>query len=65
MERIIKTGTKPGGIVLDPFMGSGTTAVAAKKLLRHYIGYDTNREYIKIAEERIKNIEEPFQGELF
>lgn len=65
IERIIKTGTQPGEIVLDPFMGSGTTAVAAKKLQRHYIGYDTNSEYIKIAEERIKNIKKPFQGELF
>lgn len=65
IERIIKVGTNPGDIVLDPFMGSGTTAVVAKKLNRNFIGYDTNRDYIKIAKERIQNIEEPFQGQLF
>jgi len=65
MERIIKTGTNKGDIVLDPFMGSGTTAVAANRLQRHYIGYDTNSEYIKIAEERLRKAEKPFQGKLF
>lgn len=65
IERIIKTGTNQGDVVLDPFMGSGTTAVVAKQLNRHFIGYDTNKDYIKIAKERIKNIEEPFQGQLF
>lgn len=43
------------GIVLDPFMGAGTTAVVAKKLKRNWIGIDLNPEYIKIAEKRIKN----------
>jgi DNA modification methylase len=41
------------GIVLDPFMGAGTTAVVAKKLGRHYIGIELNPEYVKIANERI------------
>lgn len=44
------------GIILDPFMGSGTTAVACKELGRHYIGFEINSEYCKIAEERIKNV---------
>ena len=48
-------GFEPG-IVLDPFIGSGTTAVVAKKLGRNYIGIELNPEYVKIAEERIKNI---------
>ena len=48
-------GFEPG-IVLDPFMGSGTTAVVSKKLGRNYIGIELNPEYVKIAEERIKNI---------
>ena len=43
------------GIVLDPFMGAGTTAVVAKKLKRNWIGIELNPEYIKIAEKRIKN----------
>lgn len=47
----------PGGVVLDPFMGSGSTAVAAKKLNRKYIGFDTSEEYIKIAHARLRNTE--------
>ncbi|MCY3724040.1 MAG: DNA methyltransferase, partial [Candidatus Poribacteria bacterium] len=39
--------------VLDPFMGSGSTAVACKKLGRHYIGYDINAEYCEDARQRI------------
>lgn len=45
-------GWKPG-IVLDPFMGSGTTAVVAQRLGRQFIGIDLNEEYIKIAKKRI------------
>jgi DNA modification methylase len=50
----IKAGCPEGGIVLDPFMGSGTTAVVARKLGRNYIGYELNSEYIKLAEKRIR-----------
>jgi DNA modification methylase len=57
IERIIKASTNPGDIILDPFIGSGTTAVVAKKLGRHYIGYDIHYEYIKIARKRINSIE--------
>lgn len=56
IERIILTGTNKGDIVLDPFMGSGTTAVVAKKLNRHYLGYETVKEYCKIANERLLKI---------
>ena len=44
-------------IILDPFVGSGTTAVAAKKLGKNYIGIDSNEKYIKIAERRLEEIE--------
>ena len=54
IERIVLAGTNPGEIVLDPFMGSGTSAVVAKKLGRHYLGYEIEEEYCHIAEERIK-----------
>ena len=47
------------GIILDPFMGSGTTAVAAKKLKRNYIGFDISNEYCKIARERLRQTEIP------
>jgi len=49
----ILAGCKKGGVVLDPFMGSGTTAVVAVKNLRKYIACEINPEYIKIAEKRI------------
>lgn len=51
----IKAGCVEDGIVLDPFMGSGTTAIVARKLYRNFIGFELNPEYIKIAEERIEN----------
>lgn len=49
----ILAGSKEGGVVLDPFMGSGTTAVVSKKLGRKYLGCELNPEYIKIAERRL------------
>ncbi len=58
IERIILSGTNEGDIVLDPFMGSGTTAVVAKKLGRHYLGYETVNEYCEIAHKRISRIKE-------
>lgn len=42
------------GIVLDPFMGSGTTAVVARRLGRNFIGFELNPEYVKIAEKRLR-----------
>lgn len=57
IERIIKVGTNPGDLVLDPFMGSGTTAVVAKKLGRHYVGYELEQSYIDIANKRLSNVE--------
>ena len=49
-ERCILAGCPKGGIVLDPFFGSGTTGLVAKKNNRNYIGIDLNQEYINIAE---------------
>lgn len=53
----IPTFCPEGGIVLDPFVGSGTTAYIAKKLNRHYIGFDISEEYCSIAEERLATLE--------
>lgn len=54
----INAGSKEGGIVLDPFMGAGTTAVVCKKLSRKFVGCELNPEYIKIAEKRLFNLGE-------
>jgi len=54
-EWFIKLFTKPDDIVLDPFLGSGTTAVAAKINNRRYIGIDISKEFCSIAEKRIKH----------
>jgi site-specific DNA-methyltransferase (adenine-specific) len=54
-EWFIKLFTKEGDVVLDPFVGSGTTCVAAKRLGRIYLGIDTNSEYCTIASNRILN----------
>ena len=53
IEIPIKAGCPVGGIVLDPFFGSGTTGVAAKKLGRGYLGIELNPEYIEIANLRL------------
>jgi site-specific DNA-methyltransferase (adenine-specific) len=45
--------TYAGDVVLDPFLGSGTTAVAAKMCGRRYVGLDLSEEYCAIAEERL------------
>lgn len=50
----IRAGSKEGDLILDPFMGAGTTALVAKKRNRHFIGFELNPEYIKIAEKRMK-----------
>lgn len=50
----IKAGCPENGIVLDPFMGAGTTAVVARKLNRNYLGIELNPAYIEIAERRIE-----------
>lgn len=54
MEYLIKMVTKPGGIVLDPFAGSGSTLVAAKQNGFNYIGIEMTEEYIPIIEARLK-----------
>ena len=57
-EWFIKLFTKEGDIVLDPFMGSGTTVVAAAQLNRNYIGVEILNEYCKIAKKRLAELEE-------
>ncbi len=52
-KRLIDLYTYEGDVVLDPFMGSGSTAVAAVRTARHYLGFDTDHQYAAIAEQRV------------
>jgi site-specific DNA-methyltransferase (adenine-specific) len=60
----IKLFTDGGNIVLDPFIGSGTTAVAAKQLGRKYVGIDINEEYCQMARQRLVQIQPRLLEEL-
>jgi len=54
--RILNFSSNEEDIVLDPFMGSGTTAIACKQLNRHFIGFEINPDYCDSAEKRLKNV---------
>ena len=56
IEWIVDGMTDRGDTIFDPFMGSGTTAVAAKKLGRHYFGCDINPEYVEMARQRVAKV---------
>jgi site-specific DNA-methyltransferase (adenine-specific) len=56
LETPIKAGCPENGIVLDPFTGSGTTAVVAKKLNRRFIGIELNPKYVRMAKQRLSQI---------
>ena len=55
IKRLVNNSSKPWELILDPFLGSGTTAVACKELWRNFIGIELEERYCKIAEERLKN----------
>lgn len=54
IEKLIVLTTKKGDIILDPFLGSGTTALAAKDLERYYIGFEISEEYCNLAKKRVE-----------
>lgn len=56
--KFVLASSRPGDLVFDPFMGSGTAPVVAKKLGRHYIGVEVNEEYCLWAAKRIRNAEQ-------
>ncbi len=58
VERVLKLFSYKKDIILDPFNGVGTTSVVSKRLNRKYIGIDISREYCKVAQARIKDLEE-------
>tara|TARA_B110000438_G_scaffold58876_1_gene58955 strand:+ start:2007 stop:3086 length:1080 start_codon:yes stop_codon:yes gene_type:complete len=55
LYRILLASSQKGDIILDPFLGSGTTAVVAKKLQRNFIGFEQDKKYIKLAKKRLKD----------
>lgn len=55
VETAIQAGSPKGGLVLDPFLGSGTSALVAKRLGRHYVGIDCVKEYCQMAKRRLKS----------
>lgn len=63
--RLIQLYTFKGDIVLDPFVGSGSACIAAIKGERHYVGYDIDKEYVKLAERRIRQYIENHSMPLF
>ena len=64
VEPCILAGCPVGGVVLDPFLGSGTTGAVAKRLGRQYIGIDLNPAYCRAAEDRIRQIPDSREREL-
>ena len=57
LYRVLLSSTNPGDVVLDPFFGTGTTGAVAKKLGRHFIGVERDRDYIAAAQARIDAVE--------
>lgn len=57
LHRVIVSSSKPGDVILDPFFGSGTTGAVARRLGRHFIGLERDKEYASIARQRISAIE--------
>ncbi|MBN2583835.1 MAG: site-specific DNA-methyltransferase [Planctomycetes bacterium] len=57
LERVIRASSRPGDLVLDPFAGSGTTCVVAKRLGRHYVGMDISEQYVVKSRQRLADDE--------
>ncbi len=57
LYRVILSSSKVGDLVLDPFMGSGTTAAVAKRLGRNYVGIEREKKYVDISVERLRKVE--------
>jgi site-specific DNA-methyltransferase (adenine-specific) len=53
LARLIQKSVRPGGVICDPFIGSGSTAIAARQVGVHYLGFDRDAKYIQVAHERL------------
>jgi len=57
MRHLVRLVTPPGGLVLDPFLGSGTTALAAEMEGFRWLGIEREEEYVRIAEARLNGVQ--------
>ena len=64
LHRVVLAASKPGDLVLDPFLGSGTTAAVSKRLHRNFIGFELNLRYAEIARQRIARVQPIAEAEL-
>lgn len=64
IKKLVTNSSEKGDIVLDPFMGSGTTAVASVMLERQFLGYEINSDYIDIAYKRLGKLDKSYYKEL-
>ena len=62
IERLVKASSAAGDLVLDPFAGVGTCPVVCRKLGRHFIGFEQNAEFMKIANQRLADVENELAG---
>ena len=58
IAKLILASSNEGDVVFDPFLGSGTTSVTAKKLGRHFVGIEREKEYVAITEKRLEMADE-------
>ena len=65
IERLVKASSAAGDLVLDPFAGVGTCPVVCRKLGRHFIGFEQEAEFVKIANQRLADVENELAGRLF
>lgn len=64
IKKFIKVSSKENDVILDPFLGSGTTAIACMELNREFIGYEINEEYYNIALKRLGKYENQYLDKL-
>lgn len=65
MEYLIKLVSRENQVILDPFMGSGSTGIACKKLNRNFIGIELDKDYLEIAQKRIDSVKKDNQITIF
>jgi modification methylase len=64
LYRVLMASSRPGDVVLDPFFGTGTTGAAARRLGRHFIGIERDRDYANLARARLASVKQAAENEL-